>query len=70
MAKLIKSHNEWDHLYTQFKHGSKDPVLCMVHKKTKKFTYFDVKLNKMLTKQEALNYRADVTGLHVAYKPK
>lgn len=70
MAKLIKSHHEWDHLYTQFKHGSLDPVLCMVHKTTKKFTYFDVKLNKMLTKQEALNYRADVTGLHVVYKAK
>jgi hypothetical protein len=70
MAKLIKSHHEWDHLYTQFKNASKDPVLCMVHKTTKKFAYFDVKLNKMLTKQEALNYRADVTGLHVVYKPK
>ncbi len=70
MAKLNKSHHEWDHLYTQFKNASQDPVLCMVHKKTKKFAYFDVKLNKMLTKQEALNYRADVTGLHVVYKPK
>lgn len=67
MSKPAKVNNEWEHLYTQFKHLSKDPVLCMVNKRTKKLVYFDVKLNKVLSKKEALNYRVDVTGLHVAY---
>ncbi len=68
MSKPAKTDHEWDHLYTQFKNASRDPVLCMVHKRTKKLAYFDVKLNKMLSKKEALNFRADVTGVHVAYK--
>ena len=42
----------------------------MMHKETKKLVCFDVKLNRVLTKQEALVFRADVTGLHVLYKDK
>jgi hypothetical protein len=67
MSKFIKGNHEWEHLYTQFKHSGKEPVLCMVNKRTKKLAYFDVTLNKVLSKKEALIYRADVTGLHVAY---
>jgi len=60
----------WEHLYTQFKNPEGDEVLCMVHKETKKFVYFDVKLNRVLTKKEALAFRVDVTGLHVIYQDK
>jgi hypothetical protein len=41
-----------------------------VHKQTKKLVCFDVKLNRVLTKREALVFRADVTGLHVKYQEK
>jgi hypothetical protein len=58
----------WEHLYTQFKNPEGDQVLCMVHKDTKRLVYFDVKLNRVLSKQEAMEFRADVTGLHVIYK--
>jgi hypothetical protein len=67
MKKISEGNHEWEHLYTQFKYSSKDPVMCMVHTRTKKLVYYDVTLNRILSKQEALNYRADVTGLHVAY---
>ena len=60
----------WEHLYTQFKNPEGDKVLCMVHKVTKKLVCFDVKLNRVLTKREALAFRADVTGLHVKYQEK
>ena len=58
----------WEHLYTQFKNPEGDRVLCMMHKESKRFVYFDVKLNRVLTKQEALVFRPDVTGLHVIYQ--
>lgn len=67
MDDLDKLEQNWKHLYTQFKDSNGDPVLCMVHKQTKKFAYVDVQLNRVLSKQEALNYRVDVTGLHVIY---
>lgn len=67
MSNLGKLEQQWEHLYTQFKGSSGDPVLCMMHKQTKKFAYVDVKLNRVLSKQEALNYRVDVTGFHVVY---
>ena len=65
MDKLDKEENCWEHLYTQFKNLAGDPVQCMVHKTTKKLVYFDVKSNRLLSKQEALMFRADVTGIHV-----
>lgn len=67
MGNLEELKQNWEHLYTQFKDSSGDPVLCMFHKQTKKFVYIDVKLNRVLSKREALSYRADVTGLHVTY---
>jgi len=67
MDSLDKLEQNWEHLYTQFKNPNGDSVLCMVHKQTKKFAYIDVKLNRVLSKKEALNYRVDVTGVHVIY---
>lgn len=67
MSKLAIVERNWDHLYTQFKNPTGDPVVCMVHKRTKKFVYFDIQSNRLLSKQEALMYRADVTGIHVIH---
>jgi hypothetical protein len=67
MGNLAKVDHNWEHLYTQFKAPTGDPVVCMVHKETKKFVYFDVQLNRVLSKQEALLYRVDVTGKHLAH---
>lgn len=71
MAKLaIKEEHCWEHLYTQYKTPGGDPVMCMVHMRTKQFVYFDVKSNRLLSKQDALMFRADVTGIHVIYQDK
>ena len=70
MSEYVKPGHDWEHLYTQFKNANKDRVLCLMHKKTREFIYFDVKLNRLLSKREAMAYRLDVTGLHViAAKP-
>jgi hypothetical protein len=61
-----KLESEWEHLYTQFKYLSGGSVICVMHKQTKQFAYFDVQLNRFLSKQEALIYRVDATGIHVA----
>lgn len=68
MSKLARVERDWEHLYTQFKAGTEDRVMCLMHKRTKKFVYFDIKLNRLLTKSEALIYRPDVTGFHIAYR--
>lgn len=70
MDKINGQEGSWEHIYTQFKNQAGDQVMCMMHKETKSFVYFDVKLNRVLTKREALAFRADVTGLHVIYKNK
>lgn len=67
MSEPDGDEHQWIHLYTQFKGASGDSVLCMMHKQTRKVAYFDVKLNRVLSKKEALNYRLDVTGFHLAY---
>jgi hypothetical protein len=68
MSKLVILERNWEHLYTQFKDKTGEPVICMVHKQTKKFVYFDISSNRLLSKQEALKYRADVTGIHLIYR--
>jgi hypothetical protein len=68
MSKLDIFKRDWEHLYTQFKSPTGDPVLCMMHKRTKKFAYFDIKSNRVLSKQEALIFRPDVTGIHIVYR--
>lgn len=69
MAISIKVDNNWEHIYTQFKHLTGEPVVCMMHKETKKFAYFDVQLNRVLSKKEALIYRVDATGKYSAQVP-
>ena len=64
MINLAKMENDWDHLYTQFKNQTGDSVVCMMHRQTKKFVYLDLQSNRVLSKQEALNYRVDATGIH------
>ena len=66
MSRSTKAQNNWEHIYTQFKNNNGDPVLCMMNKITKKLIYFDIKSNRILSKQEALIFRPDVTGIHVA----
>ncbi|MGA9666854.1 MAG: hypothetical protein WBQ69_10455 [Gallionella sp.] len=67
MEKFVKSDHNWEHLYTQYKNATKGRVVCMVHRETKKFAYFDVQLNRFLSKNEALIYRVDVTGKYLAH---
>jgi hypothetical protein len=67
MSKLTIVERNWEHLYTQFKFPTGDPVICMVHKQTKKFVFFDTKSNRLLSKQEALLFRPDVTGIHLIH---
>lgn len=68
MSKLAIIKRDWEHLYTQFKNSKGDPVVCLMHKRTKKFIYFDIRLKRLLTKQEALMFRPDVTGIHLIYQ--
>jgi hypothetical protein len=67
MVNLAEVDHNWEHLYTQFKNPTGGSVVCMVHKQTKKFVYFDVQLNRVLSKQEALMYRVDATGKYSAH---
>jgi hypothetical protein len=62
MGKLDKIEEEWEQLFMQYKNSGGDPVVCMVHKTTRKRLYFDVKLNRFLSKREAANYTIDLTG--------
>lgn len=68
MSKLALDGRDWEHVYSQFKDATGGRVMCLMHKDTKKFVYFDVGLNRMLTKQEAARFRLDATGLHVAFR--
>ena len=68
MSNSAKEEHCWEHLYTQFKNPEGDQVQCMVHTITKKLVYFDVKSNRILSKQEALIFRADVTGIHIIHQ--
>lgn len=67
MDNSDQSEQNWEYFYTQFKYSNGDPVICMVHRLTKKFIYVDIKSRRILSKPEALDYRVDVTGLHIIY---
>jgi glycine cleavage system aminomethyltransferase T len=69
MGISIKVDTNWEHLYTQLKGPTGESVVCMMHKETKKFVYFDIQLNRVLTKKEALIYRVDATGKYSAQMP-
>jgi hypothetical protein len=62
MGKLDKIEDEWEQLFMQYKDSTGDPVVCMVNKSSKKRLYFDVKLNRLLSKQEASRYTIDLTS--------
>ena len=62
MGKLDKIEEEWEQLFLQYKNATGDSVVCMVNKASKKRLYFDVKLNRFLSKREAANYTIDLTG--------
>lgn len=40
---------------TSFEIPTNHPVVCMEHKKTKEHAYFDLKLNRFLSQQEAFD---------------
>ncbi len=65
MSKLDKLDKDWEHVYTQFKNVNQDQVLCLMNSRTRKMVYYDVKLNRILSKRESYLYRPDVTGIHV-----
>lgn len=62
MGKLDKIENSWEQLFVQYKNQIGDSVVCMVNKRTKKRIYFDTKLDRILSKREALLYTIDLTG--------
>jgi hypothetical protein len=67
MANLDVLKQEWeplceDSLYTI---PTERPVICMEHKQTKEHAYFDVKLDRLLSPQEAFDVlRGYNFGLH------
>ena len=62
MGKLDRITNTWEQLFVQYKNQTGDSVVCMVNKQTKKRIYFDIKLDRILSKREALLYTIDLTG--------
>jgi len=62
MGKLDKIEEEWEQLFLQYKNETGDTVVCMVGKESRKRLYFDVKLNRFLSKREASRYTIDLTG--------
>jgi predicted transport protein len=62
MGKLDKIEEEWEQLFMQYKNSTGDSVICMVNKTSRKRLYFDVKLNRFLSKREASKYTIDFTG--------
>lgn len=57
MSNLDKLGQEWEPLCTdtQFEIPTDHPVVCMVHKKTREHAYFDIKRDRLLSKQEAFD---------------
>lgn len=62
MGKLDRIKNGWEQLFVQYKNQTGDSVVCMINKQTKKRIYFDIKLDRILSKKEALLYTIDLTG--------
>jgi hypothetical protein len=57
MGNLAKIQQDWKLRCadTQFEIPTDRPVVCMVHKQTNELAYFDVKLDRFLSQQEALD---------------
>lgn len=66
MGKLDRIGNSWEQLFEQHKNQAGDSVVCLVNSRTKKRIYFDVQLNRVLSKKEAALYTIDLTGQFAA----
>jgi len=57
MGNLAKVEQDWTPLCTdtQFDIPTDHPIICMVHKQSNMHAYFDIKLDRFLSQQEALD---------------
>lgn len=57
MGNLAKAEQDWKQLTTdiQFEIQTDHPIVRMVHKQTKEHAYFDIKLDRFLSQQEAFD---------------
>jgi hypothetical protein len=57
MGNLTKAEQDWKPLCTDilFEIQSDHPIVRMVHKQTKEHAYFDIKLDRFLSQQEAFD---------------
>jgi len=57
MSNFAKIEQDWEPLCTDtlFEIPTDHPVVCMEHKQTKEHAYFDMKLNRFLSQQEAFD---------------
>lgn len=57
MANFEKLGQDWKPLCADalFEIPSDHPVVCMEHRKTREHAYFDIKLDRFLSKQEAFD---------------
>ncbi|MDP2804677.1 MAG: hypothetical protein Q8O24_01930 [Gallionellaceae bacterium] len=57
MANLDTLKQEWEPLCedSPYTIPTERPVICMEHKKTKEHAYFDIKLDRLLSPQEAFD---------------
>ena len=64
MGNLAMVERDWKLLVTdtQFEIPTDHPVVCMEHKQTKEHAYFDVKLDRFLSQQEAFDVLSGYYG--------
>ena len=57
MGNLSTIERDWKPLCTEtlFQLPTEHPLICMEHKKTKERAYFDIKLDRLLSQQEAFD---------------
>jgi len=57
MGNLAKIKQEWDPVCTEslFVIPSDHPVVCMENKRTKEHAYYDIKMERFLSQQEAFD---------------
>jgi len=65
--KMGNLKNDWEQLFRQKKNQSGGSIVCMVNRQTRKRIYFDMELNRVLSKKEALHYSIDLTGQFVVF---
>jgi hypothetical protein len=62
VKKQNKLSTDWEQLFMQYKNQAGDLVACFINKQSKKRVYFDMKLNRVLSKREAFRYTIDLTS--------